>query len=56
MFLFPFSLIMGGDFTIADYLLWNELPVALGNLAGGLLFVGLTLYTTHIKTGNKREL
>ena len=56
MFLFPFSLIMGGDFTIADYLLWNELPVALGNLAGGLLFVGLTLYSTHVKTGNKREL
>jgi formate transporter len=56
MFLFPFSLLMGGNFTIADYLLWNELPVALGNLVGGLLFVGLTLYTTHIKTGAKRSL
>jgi formate/nitrite transporter len=56
MFLFPFSLLMGGDFTIADYLLWNELPVALGNLVGGLLFVGLVLYTTHIKTGAKRSL
>jgi formate transporter len=56
MFLFPFSLIMGGNFTIADYLLWNELPVALGNLVGGLLFVGLVLYTTHVKTGAKRTL
>ncbi len=56
MFLFPFSLIMGGDFTIADYLLWNELPVALGNLVGGLLFVGLMIYYTHYKTGAKREL
>ena len=56
MFLFPFSLIMGGDFTIADYLLWNELPVALGNLVGGLLFVGLMIYYTHVKTGAKREL
>jgi formate/nitrite transporter len=56
MFLFPFSLLMGGNFTIADYLLWNELPVALGNLIGGLLFVGLTLYSTHIKTGAKRTL
>jgi len=55
MFLFPFSLIMGGDFTIADYLLWNELPVALGNLVGGLLFVGLPLYYTHVKTGSKRN-
>ncbi|ADG92065.1 formate/nitrite transporter [Arcobacter nitrofigilis DSM 7299] len=56
MFLFPFSLIMGGNFTIADYLLWNELPVAAGNLVGGLAFTGLTLYATHIKTGEKRTL
>lgn len=56
MFLFPFSLIMGGDFTIPDYLLWNELPVALGNLAGGLLFTGLTLYFTHVKESPKRNL
>jgi formate/nitrite transporter len=56
MFLFPFSLIMGGDFTIADYLLWNELPVALGNLVGGLVFVGLMIYYTHVKTGAKRVL
>jgi hypothetical protein len=26
----------------------------LGNLVGGLAFTGLTLYTTHIKTGPKR--
>jgi len=56
MFLFPFSLIMGGDFTVADYLLWNELPVALGNLVGGLLFVGLPIYYTHAKMSPKREL
>lgn len=54
MFLFPFSLIMGGEFTIADYLLWNELPVALGNLVGGLVFVGLMIYYTHYKTSPKR--
>lgn len=56
MFLFPFSLIMGGEFTIADYLLWNELPVALGNLVGGLFFVGIMIYYTHAKTSPKREL
>ena len=56
MFLFPFSMIMGGNFTITDYLLWNELPVALGNLVGGLAFTGLTLYATHVKTGAKRNL
>jgi len=56
MFLFPFSLILGGEFTISDYLLWNELPVALGNLVGGLFFVGLMIYYTHVKTGAKRKL
>lgn len=56
MFLFPFSLIMGGNFTILDYLLWNEIPVALGNLVGGLFFVGIMIYSTHVKTSAKREL
>ncbi len=56
MFLFPFSMIMGGNFTIADYLIWNELPTVLGNLVGGLLLVGMPLYYTHIRTGAERKL
>jgi len=56
MFLFPFSMIMGGNFSIADYFIWNEIPTALGNLVGGLAFTGLTLYTTHVRTGAKREI
>ncbi len=56
MFLFPFSMIMGGDFTVMDYLIWNEIPTALGNLVGGLAFTGLTLYATHVKTSPKRVL
>lgn len=56
MFLFPTGLMMGGHFTIMDYLMWNEIPVVLGNLVGGLAFTGLTLYTTHIKTAPKRAL
>lgn len=55
MFLFPFSMIMGGEFTIVDYFLWNEIPTALGNLAGGFLFVGLPLYLTHVKTSKTRK-
>ncbi|GGB01976.1 formate/nitrite transporter family protein [Agarivorans gilvus] len=55
MFLFPFGLIMGGEFSISDYFLWNEIPTALGNLVGGLAFTGLTLYTTHVKTAPKRK-
>lgn len=55
MFLFPFGLIMGGNFSIMDYLVWNEIPTALGNLVGGITFTGLTLYATHYKTGAKRS-
>ena len=54
MFLFPFSLIMGGEFSFMDYIVWNEVPTALGNLVGGLAFTGLTIYTTHVKTAPKR--
>lgn len=53
MFLFPSGLILGGDFSIMDYLLWNEIPTVVGNLVGGLAFVGLTLYTTHARTGSE---
>jgi len=54
MFLFPSAMIMGGNFSVMDYLIWNEIPTAAGNLVGGLAFTGLTLYTTHIKTAPKR--
>ncbi|MCB5191533.1 formate/nitrite transporter family protein [Methylobacillus arboreus] len=55
MFLFPSAMLMGGDFSIMDYIIWNELPVVLGNLVGGLAFTGLTLYATHIRTAAKRS-
>lgn len=54
MFLFPSGLILGGNFSVMDYLIWNEIPTVLGNLVGGLAFTGLTLYTTHLRTAPKR--
>lgn len=56
MFLFPFALIVGGEFSVMDYFIWNEIPTALGNLVGGLAFTGLTLYSTHVRTGAKRPI
>ena len=56
MFLFPSAMIMGGDFSFMDYMLWNEIPTVLGNMVGGLAFTGLTLYTTHVRTGARRVL
>lgn len=55
MFLFPSGLLLGGHFSIMDYLIWNEIPTVLGNLVGGLAFTGLTLYATHVKTAPKRS-
>jgi formate transporter len=55
MFLFPSGLLLGGKFSFVDYMLWNEIPTVIGNLIGGLTFVGLTLYSTHVKTGPKRK-
>jgi formate/nitrite transporter len=55
MFLFPSGLLLGGDFTFVDYLLWNEIPTVVGNLVGGLSFVGLTLYATHIRTAPRTD-
>lgn len=55
MFLFPSGLLLGGDFSLTDYLLWNEIPTVLGNLVGGLTFVGLTLYATHARPAPSRR-
>jgi formate/nitrite transporter len=54
MFLFPSGLLLGGKFSIMDYLIWNEIPTVVGNLVGGLAFTGLTLYATHVRTAPKR--
>ncbi|WP_309067220.1 formate/nitrite transporter family protein [Microbacterium sp.] len=54
MFLFPVGLLLGADFTIMDYLIWNEIPTVVGNLVGGLTFVGLMIFATHGRTAPKR--
>jgi formate transporter len=54
MFLFPSGLMLGGEFSVVDYLVWNEIPTVVGNLVGGLTFVGLTLYATHARPGAGR--
>jgi formate transporter len=55
MYLFPSGLLLGADFSVMDYLVWNEIPTVLGNIVGGVTFVGLTLYATHARTGATRH-
>lgn len=54
LFLFPSGLMLGADFTLVDYLVWNEAPTVLGNLVGGITFVGLAIYVTHGRTAPAR--
>jgi formate transporter len=56
LYLFPSGLMLGGNFSIYDYMVWNEIPTVIGNLVGGISFVGLTLYSTHVRTAPKRKL
>ena len=47
MFLIPTGMMMGAKVTVAEWWLWNQIPVTLGNVVGGFLFTGLALYLTH---------
>lgn len=47
MFLIPTGMMLGAKVSVANWWLWNQIPVTLGNLAGGLLFTGLFLYWTY---------
>lgn len=55
MFLFPSGIMLGANFTWSDYLVYNEFPVIMGNLVGGVTFVGGMIYATHFKTSPKRQ-
>jgi formate/nitrite transporter len=47
MFLIPTGMMMGAKVTVADWWLWNQIPVTLGNIVGGFVFTGLALYATY---------
>lgn len=47
MFVIPTGMLMGAKVTVAQWWLWNQIPVTLGNLVGGFLFTGLAIYMTH---------
>lgn len=47
MFVIPTGMLLGAKVSFADWWLWNQLPVTLGNFVGGFLFTGLFLYWTY---------
>lgn len=56
MFVIPAGMILGADISMADWWLWNQIPVLIGNLVSGVLFTGFALYYTHGKQESKMVL
>jgi len=47
MFLIPAGLLVGAHMSLADWWVWNQIPVTIGNIVGGMVFTGLALHYTH---------
>lgn len=47
MFVIPAGMMLGARVSVADWWLWNQLPVTLGNFIGGFGFTGLALYLAY---------
>jgi formate transporter len=47
MFIIPTGMMLGAKVTVADWWLWNQIPVTLGNLVGGFCFTGFAIYWTY---------
>jgi formate/nitrite transporter len=53
MFIIPTGMLMGAKVSVYQWWVWNQIPVTLGNLVGGLLFTGLALYVTFKPAGSQ---
>lgn len=47
VFVIPAGMMLGADVGTVDWLIWNQIPVLIGNLIGGLLLIGLPLYLAY---------
>jgi formate/nitrite transporter len=52
MFVIPTGMMLGAKVSLSSWWVWNQIPVTLGNLVGGLLFTGLFLYWTFSPARN----
>lgn len=47
MFLIPAGMLFGAPVSAGKWLVWNQLPVTLGNILSGAVFTGLAFYVTY---------
>jgi formate/nitrite transporter len=47
MFVIPTGILLGAKVSWSNWWIWNQIPVTLGNLAGGMFFTSLMLYWTY---------
>jgi formate/nitrite transporter len=47
MFLIPSGMLLGAPISLGQGLLWNLIPVTIGNLVAGTVLTGLALYATY---------
>src|SRR5258707_5438456 len=47
MYLMPSGMLLGAPISVGQALLWNLLPVTLGNVVAGTLLTGMSLYATY---------
>ena len=52
MFAIPLGMMLGAKVTMFDWLVWNQLPVTLGNLVGAALFTSVALFVTFRRDGS----
>lgn len=49
MFVIPAGIMLKANVTLSQWWLYNEIPVTIGNIVGGVVCTGLALYLTHHK-------
>ena len=55
MFVIPAGMLLGAHVSVAEWWLWNQIPVTLGNVIGGLVVTGLALHLTYRRTLGSAE-
>lgn len=53
LFVIPAGMMVGAPVGVDDWLLWNQVPVLVGNLIGGFLLTGLPLYLAFRSVRNQ---